>query len=117
MDTDVMMVIGANPPDAHPVFASQMKRRLREGAKLIVIDPRKTGLVKSPHVKADFHLPLQPGTNVAMINAIAHTVMTEGLMNQDYINERCDTDAFNDWLDFIIQPQKQPRSVLVNILE
>lgn len=111
MDTDVMMVIGANPPDAHPVFASQMKRRLREGAKLIVIDPRKTGLVKSPHVKADFHLPLQPGTNVAMINAIAHTVMTEGLMNQDYINERCDTESFNDWLDFIIQPQNSPEVV------
>lgn len=111
MDTDVMMVIGANPPDAHPVFASQMKRRLREGAKLIVIDPRKTGLVKSPHVKADYHLPLQPGTNVAMINAIAHTVMTEGLMDQDYINERCDMEAFNDWRDFIIQPQNSPEVV------
>jgi formate dehydrogenase major subunit len=94
METDVMMVIGANPPDAHPVFASQMKRRLREGAKLIVVDPRKTGLVKSPHIKADYHLPLQPGTNVAMINAIAHTVMTEGLMDQDYIDERCDTGCF-----------------------
>lgn len=111
METDVMMVIGANPPDAHPVFASQMKRRLREGAKLIVVDPRKTGLVKSPHIKADYHLPLQPGTNVAMINAIAHTVMTEGLMDQDYIDERCDTDAFNDWRDFIILPQNSPEVV------
>lgn len=111
METDVMMVIGANPPDAHPVFASQMKRRLREGAKLIVVDPRKTGLVKSPHIKADYHLPLQPGTNVAMINAMAHTVMTEGLMDQDYIDERCDQDAFNDWRDFIIQPQNSPEVV------
>lgn len=111
METDVMMVIGANPPDAHPVFASQMKRRLREGAKLIVVDPRKTGLVKSPHIKADYHLPLQPGTNVAMINAIAHTVMTEGLMDQDYIIERCDTDAFKEWHDFIIQPQNSPEVV------
>jgi formate dehydrogenase major subunit len=111
METDVMMVIGANPPDAHPVFASQMKRRLREGAKLIVVDPRKTGLVKSPHIKADYHLPLQPGTNVAMINAIAHTVMTEGLMDQDYIDERCDTDAFNDWRDFIVLPQNSPEVV------
>lgn len=111
MDTDVMVVIGANPPDAHPVFASQMKRRLRQGAKLIVVDPRKTGLVKSPHIKANYHLPLQPGTNVAMINAFAHVVMTEGLQNQKYIDERCDTEAFKDWHDFIIKLENSPESV------
>lgn len=111
MDTDVMVVIGANPTDAHPVFASQMKRRLREGARLIVIDPRKTGLVKSPHVKADYHLPLLPGTNVAMINAISHVVMTEGLMDQDYIDERCDTDAFKEWYNFIVDPVNSPENV------
>jgi formate dehydrogenase major subunit len=111
MDTDVIVVIGANPPDAHPVFASQMKRRLREGAKLIVVDPRKTGLVKSPHIRADYHLPLQPGTNVAMINAFAHVVMTEGLQDQQYIDERCDTEAFKDWHNFIIRPENSPESV------
>ena len=62
---DVIMIIGANPTDAHPVFASQMKRRLREGAKLIIVDPRRIDLVKSPHIQADYHLPLLPGTNVA----------------------------------------------------
>ena len=72
------MIIGANPTDAHPVFASQMKRRLREGAQLIIVDPRRIDLVKSPHVEADYHLPLLPGTNVAMINALAHVVVTEG---------------------------------------
>jgi len=111
MDTDVMIVIGANPTDAHPVFASLMKRRLREGAKLIVIDPRKTALVRSPHVEADYHLPLRPGTNVAMINAIAHVVMTEGLMDQNYIDERCDNDAFNDWQSFIKDPINSPETV------
>ena len=111
MDTDVIVVIGANPPDAHPVFASQMKRRLREGAKLIVVDPRKTGLVKSPHIQADYHLPLQPGTNVAMINAFAHVVMTEGLQDQQYIDERCDTEAFKDWHNFIIRPENSPERV------
>ena len=111
MDADVIMVIGANPPDAHPVFASQMKRRLRMGAKLIVIDPRKTGLVKSPHIKADYHLPLLPGTNVAMINALAHVVMTEGLMDQDYIDARCDKEAFEDWHNFIIDPVNSPEAV------
>src|SRR5262244_372902 len=52
--TDVVMVIGANPTDAHPVFASRMKKRLRQGAKLIVIDPRAIDLVRTPHVEAAF---------------------------------------------------------------
>ena len=66
---DVILVIGANPTDAHPVFASRMKKRLREGAKLIVVDPRRIDLVRSPHVEADYHLPLKPGTNVAVLTA------------------------------------------------
>src|SRR6185369_15036887 len=70
MQSDCMVVIGANPTDGHPVFGSQMKRRLRQGAKLIVIDPRVTGLVHSPHIQADYHLQLTPGTNVAMLNAL-----------------------------------------------
>src|SRR6201996_8282378 len=80
--TDVIMVIGANPTDAHPVFGSRMKKRLRAGARLIVVDPRRTDLVKSPHVKADYHLPLRPGANVAVINALAHVVVTEGLVDE-----------------------------------
>ncbi len=63
---DVIMVIGANPTDGHPVFASHMKKRLREGAKLIVIDPRRIDLVRTPHVEAAYHLPIRPGTNVAV---------------------------------------------------
>src|SRR5215467_14121243 len=80
--SDVIMVIGANPSDAHPVFASRMKKRIRQGAKLIVIDPRKIELVSSAHIKADFHLPLRPGTNVAMITSMAHVIMTEGLADE-----------------------------------
>ena len=76
------MVIGANPTDAHPVFASRMKRRLREGARLIIIDPRRIDLVKTPHVRADYHLQLMPGTNVAVINAMAHVIVTEGLIDE-----------------------------------
>src|SRR3546814_9953083 len=72
---DVILVIGANPTDGHPVFASRMKRRLREGAKLIVIDPRRIDLVKSPHVGAEHHLPLRPGTNVAVLTAMAHVIV------------------------------------------
>jgi formate dehydrogenase major subunit len=74
MDADVMLVIGANPTDAHPVFASRMKRRLRQGAQLIVIDPRRIDLVKTPHIEAAHHLPLQPGTNVAVLTSLAHVI-------------------------------------------
>ena len=94
MHADVIMVIGANPAVAHPVFASQMKRRLRQGAKLIVVDPRTTEMVKSPHVQADYHLKLKPGTNVAIISALAHVVVTEGLCSEAYIAERCDAQSF-----------------------
>jgi anaerobic selenocysteine-containing dehydrogenase len=76
------MVIGANPTDGHPVFASRMKKRLREGAKLIVVDPRRTEMVKSPHIKAAHHLPLTPGTNVAVVTALAHVIVTEGLYDE-----------------------------------
>lgn len=110
-DADVIMVIGANPTDAHPVFASQMKRRLREGAKLIVLDPRKIDLVRMPHVEASHHLPLKPGTNVAMINALAHVIVSEGLMDEAFVAERCETDAFDDWKAFILDPVNSPESV------
>ena len=108
---DVIIVIGANPTDAHPVFASHMKRRLRAGAKLIVIDPRRIDLVKQPHVEAAYHLPLRPGTNVAMINAIAHVVVSEGLVDERFIAERCDPVSFSRWLEFIRDERHSPEAV------
>jgi formate dehydrogenase major subunit len=108
MHADVIMVIGANPAVAHPVFASQMKRRLRQGAKLIVVDPRTTEMVKSPHVQADYHLKLKPGTNVAIISALAHVVVTEGLCSEAYIAERCDAQSFKDWKEFVSRPENSP---------
>ncbi|MEO0399733.1 MAG: formate dehydrogenase subunit alpha [Pseudomonadota bacterium] len=110
-EADVVLVIGANPTDAHPVFASQMKRRLRAGAKLIVVDPRAIDLVRSPHIQAEHHLPLQPGTNVAMINAFAHVAAHERLIDEEFIRERCDHASFKEWLDFIKQPENSPESV------
>ena len=112
MKADVIMIIGANPTDGHPVFASQMKRRLREGAKLIIIDPREIDLVKnSPHVKADFHLKLKPGTNVATINSLAHVVVKEGLLDEEFIKNRCESEAFNYWKDFISKEENSPESL------
>ena len=105
-ETDVMVVIGANPTDGHPVFASRMKKRLREGARLIVIDPRRIDLVRSPHVEAQHHLQLAPGTNVAVINAMAHTVVTEGLVDQDFVAERC--EGYAEWAEFVSRPENSP---------
>ncbi|MDA0705134.1 MAG: formate dehydrogenase subunit alpha [Proteobacteria bacterium] len=113
MDADVIMVIGANPTVAHPVFASQMKRRLRQGAKLIVLDPRQIGLVRSARIKADYHLPLLPGTNVPMINAIAHVILSEGLAAEDYIRERCDIDSYEAWKAMILKRENSPEKVSV----
>jgi formate dehydrogenase major subunit len=108
---DVIMVIGASPTEAHPVFASQLKRRLRAGAKLIVVDPRAISLVRTPHVEADFHLRLLPGTNVAVINALAHVAVTEGLTKEAYIAERCERESYEKWQKFVSDPANSPEAM------
>jgi formate dehydrogenase major subunit len=110
MEADVIMVIGANPTDGHPVFASLMKKRLREGANLIVIDPRQIDLVKTPHVQADYHLKLRPSTNVALMNALAYVIVTENLVDEAFVNERCDIESFNKWRTFIGQDMHSPEA-------
>jgi len=110
-EADVILVIGANPTDAHPVFGSRMKARLRDGAKLIVIDPRRIDLVRSPHITADYHLPLKPGTNVAMVTAFAHVIVTEGLANLDFVKSRCDWDEYQDWAAFVSLEKNSPESL------
>jgi len=110
-DSDVMMVIGANPSAAHPVFASRMKKRLRAGAKLIVLDPRRTETVRSVHIEADYHLPLKPGTNVAVVTALAHVIVTEGLYDEAFIRERCDWSEFQDYAEFVSQERHSPEAI------
>ncbi|HUH48361.1 MAG TPA: formate dehydrogenase subunit alpha, partial [Mycoplana sp.] len=110
-ETDVVIVIGANPTDGHPVFGSRLKKRLRQGAKLIVIDPRRIDLVKGPHVEASYHLPLKPGTNVAVVTALAHVIVTEGLFDEQFIRERCDWSEFEDWASFVSEPRHSPEEV------
>ncbi|HEV2365497.1 MAG TPA: formate dehydrogenase subunit alpha [Caulobacteraceae bacterium] len=108
---NVILVIGANPTDGHPVFASRMKRRLRQGAKLIVIDPRRIDLVRSPHVKAEHFLQIRPGTNVAVLTAMAHVIVTEGLVDQAFVRARCETDAFEHWAEFVARPENSPEAL------
>ncbi|MEU4086689.1 formate dehydrogenase subunit alpha [Streptomyces aureus] len=107
-EADVIMVIGANPTDGHPVFASRMKRRLREGARLIVVDPRRIDLVRSPHIEAAHHLQLRPSTNVAVVNAMAHVVVTEGLVDRAFVDGRC--EGFDDWAEFVARPENSPEA-------
>ncbi|MDI6025474.1 formate dehydrogenase subunit alpha [Corticibacterium sp. UT-5YL-CI-8] len=110
-EADVIMVIGANPSAGHPVFASRMKKRIRQGAKLIVLDPRETETVNSVHARADFHLPLKPGTNVAVVTALAHVIVTEGLFDEKFIRERCDWSEFEDWAAFVAEPRNSPEEI------
>ncbi|MFT3874622.1 MAG: formate dehydrogenase subunit alpha [Nocardioides sp.] len=105
-EADVIVVIGANPTDGHPVFASRLKRRLREGARLIVVDPRRIDLVRSPHVEATHHLALAPGTNVAIVNALAHVIVTERLVDREFVDARC--EEFDTWAEFIARPENSP---------
>ena len=107
---DVILIIGANPTDGHPVFASRMKKRIRQGAKLIVADPRRIDMVKSPHIQAQHHLQLKPGTNVALVNALSHVVVTEGLIDEDYVRERCDLGDFELWARFIAREENSPEA-------
>jgi formate dehydrogenase major subunit len=113
MQSDVIILIGANPTDAHPVFASQMKRRLRQGARLIVIDPREIQLVRTAHIEADFHLQLRPGTNVAVINSLAHVVVTEGLAKDAYVADRCEAESYAKWRAFISDAHNSPEEMEV----
>ncbi|MCC7003483.1 MAG: formate dehydrogenase subunit alpha [Gemmatimonadaceae bacterium] len=108
---DVIVVIGANPTDGHPVFASAMKRRIREGAKLIVIDPRRTDIVRSPHIEASHHLQLRPGTNVAVLNALAHVIVTEGLADDAFALARCEPASYAQWKDFVSKPENSPEAL------
>ncbi len=112
-DSDVMLVIGCNPTDGHPVFGSRMKKRLREGAKLIVVDPRRIDLVRTPHVQAAHHLQLQPGTNVAVMTAMAHVIITEGLADEAFVRARCDWEEFSEWAAFVAEPRHSPEATEV----
>ncbi|MHA1555036.1 MAG: formate dehydrogenase subunit alpha [Alphaproteobacteria bacterium] len=114
-ETDVMLLIGANPTDGHPVFASRMKRRLREGAQLIVVDPRRIDLVRSPHIEAAHHIPLTPGTNVAVMNAFAHVIVTEQLVDEAFVAERCEDEAFARWRAFAAEPVNAPEALAETI--
>jgi len=112
--SDVILLIGANPTDAHPVFAARMKKKLRADTKLIVIDPRRIDLVRGPHVDAEHFLQLRPGTNVAIVNALAHVIVTEDLVDHRFVSERCEPAAFAEWAAFVSLPENSPEATEVH---
>lgn len=87
-DVEVILLIGSNPEEAHPVLGTKIRRAVREGCKLIVVDPRRIDLVKS----AEIHLQLKPGTNVAFANGMMHIILEEGLEDKEFIQSR--TEGF-----------------------
>lgn len=109
--SDVILVIGANPTEAHPVVGAMIRRRVREGAKIIVIDPRVTDVVLSPHVKAEYHLRTRPGTNVAILDAMASFIVKENLSKTGFISERCDSGAYERWLESIRLDENSPEAM------
>ena len=110
-ECDVVLLIGANPTDAHPVFGSHMKQQLRAGAKLIVVDPRRIDLVRTPHVEAAHHLKLRPGTNVAVLNTLAHVIVTEGLVDEAFVAARCEAPAFAKWREYVGRAEHSPEAL------
>ena len=80
-DTELMFVIGSNTTEAHPIIAMEMKRAVRRGSKLIVADPRRIWLAEY----ADHHLQLKPGTDIWLLNAMAHVIIEEGLVDEKFI--------------------------------
>ena len=89
--TDCIMIIGANPTDAHPVTGARMKQLAMKGTTLIVIDPRKTELAKY----AQHHLQLRPGSNVAVLNMMMYYIIKDGLVNTDFVDQR--TEGYLDF--------------------
>lgn len=89
--TDAFLVIGTNTTENHPVIGTKIKKRVKEGAKLIVIDPREIELAKY----ADIYLQIKPGTNISILNGIMNVILKENLYDADYINER--TEGFEEF--------------------
>ncbi|MBL7923433.1 MAG: formate dehydrogenase subunit alpha [Bacteroidia bacterium] len=95
--TDCIMVIGANPTDAHPVTGAKLKQFAMKGKPTIVIDPRRTELARY----ATHHLQLRPGTNVAMMNMLLYYIITEGLEAKEFIEQR--TEGYESFKEQILK--------------
>ena len=86
----VILLVGSNPEEAHPVLGMQIRKAVKHGTRLIVVDPRDIGLAR----QADIHLKLRPGTNVAFANGMVNVLIERGLIDRDFIEQR--TEGFEE---------------------
>ncbi|EKG2072625.1 formate dehydrogenase subunit alpha [Enterococcus faecalis] len=89
-DVDMILLVGSNPEEAHPVIGAQIRQAVQRGTQVVVVDPRKINLVKD----SALHLQVQAGTNVAFANGMMHVILKEGLADRHFIEER--TEGFSD---------------------
>jgi formate dehydrogenase alpha subunit len=88
---EIIFIIGSNTKETHPVIANRMIKAYRKGARIIVADPRTVPMVKF----AEVFLKLRPGTDIALLNGMAHVIVKEGLQNDEFIREK--TEGFDGW--------------------
>ena len=105
----LIMVVGANPTESHPVVGARIKQAHRRGVPLIVIDPRRTELARL----ADLHLQLRPGTNVALLNAMGHVLVKEGLLDQAFIAARA--EGIEDWIKTVSDCTPEAAEVITGV--
>ncbi len=91
-ESDLIMLVGSNPEHAHPVIGMQIRQAVAAGKKLIVVDPRKTDLAK----KADVHLQLRPGTNVAFANGMMRVIIEENLYDKEFVENYTEVEQFEE---------------------
>ena len=94
-EAEVIIVIGANPTENHPVAATFIKNAARDDATLIVMDPRRTELARNAHM----YLQFKPDTDVAMLNAIMHSIIKQGLVDEQFIESR--TEGFAELMEHL----------------
>ena len=109
-EADVIVRDRRQPDRRAPGLRLADEAAAAQGAALVVIDPRRIDLVRSPHVEAAHHLQLSRGTNVAIVNAIGHVVVTEGLVDRAFVAQRCEADSFAQWEEFIARPENSPEA-------
>jgi len=90
-DMEIIFIIGSNTKETHPVIANRMLKARRKGAKIIVADPRRVPMVKF----SETHLQLKGGTDIALLNGMAHVILKEGLHDKEFIEEK--TEGFDEW--------------------
>jgi formate dehydrogenase major subunit/formate dehydrogenase alpha subunit len=96
-DIETLFLFGSNPTEAHPIVSIHLKKALRRGAKLVVGDPRRTWMAR----RADVWLNLRPGTNIALMNGLAHVILKNGWENKEFISKR--TESFDEFREHVLK--------------